>query len=201
MSFNFSFPIKMTICLLFLMALGSCHSSTDKNQEDPVYNEALSKSLSRSLNLSHVAKAHLISEAEEDLSNWSQFLTLKVEMEKFEDYSLQDIVDSGSSLLKPIEKVRDSLPEKFKSTSVESRLNVLYTKTKILDQYLKYQQNDTLELQKMGSDVFEAYENLEIQLNETYLKDFSEFDFDMDQRQDSIQEARRNKAEKNNETP
>lgn len=198
MSFPFNSLFKTVIFLFLTTAFVNCHSS-DKNQdEEIIYNQRLSKSLSQPLNLQQVSKADLIPQAQKDLSNWSDFLTLQVEIEKLEDYSLRDLMNAESTLLKSVEKIQDSLPEKFETTPIKSRLNVLYIRSKILNQYLQYQKNDTLELQRMGAEIYAAYENLKIQFNEIYLTDFSEFDFDIDRRQDSIQEARKKKTPKNN---
>ncbi len=191
MSLIYSSLSKTGVLLLLSIILVGCHSSDKKKDEDIIYNQKLSKSLSKPLNLEQVSRSHLIPQAKEDLSNWSDFLTLQVEMEKFQHYSLRDLMDAESTVLKSVEKVKDSLPEQFKTTPIEARLNVLYTRSKMLNQYLKYQKNDTLELQKMGAGIYEAYENLEIQLNEVYLQDFSDFDFDIDRRQDSLQKAQK----------
>src|SRR5699024_7269146 len=115
--------------IVFIGGLCGCHSSENKDKNEVQYNEKMIKSLSKDLDLKSIARAHLISEADEELSNWSAFLTMKIEIEKLESYSLRELIDNNKSILGAIQKVEDSIPEKFETTSVKARLKVLKTKS------------------------------------------------------------------------
>lgn len=180
----------LLIGTLWAFSLLACNRA-DQQSDTASFNEKKIQSLSAKIDLKTVSRAHLITKAQEDISNWSAFLTLKVEIENLENYSLQEVIDNSPSIIKSINDVQDSVPEKFNTPPILNRLNVLFTKAEMLQQYLDYEQNDSITLQNMGKSIFEAYENLEIQLNETYLQTYSQFDFDMDRRQDSIQRARK----------
>ncbi len=181
------YSLLYSLCVFSLLA---CNRA-DQQKSGASFNEKKIRSLAAKIDLNTVSRAHLITKAQEDLSNWSAFLTLKVEIENLENYSLQEVVDNSPSIIKSISDVQDSVPEKFSTPPILNRLNVLLTKAEMLQQYVGYEQNDSTALQDMGKAIFEAYENLEIQLNETYLQHYSQFDFDMDRRQDSIQQARK----------
>lgn len=177
------------LCTILLFNVLSCNNSKEKEQEESSYTEQYAASFSKSLDLSTIPKTELIPEADEALSDWSEFMSVKSEIEKLEDYSLQNLISNAENLTEAIENLQDSIPEQFNKTPIKSRMNVLATKSKILQQYTKQEGLDTTEIQQNGADIYNAFGNLKIQMNEVFLEHLPEFDTDLDRKQDSIQNA------------
>lgn len=170
--------------VFFLLAITGC-----KHQEKELATSYLGdnqEALSKPIEVSSVARAYLITEAQQHIAAWPNYTSLKVEIEKIENFTLQNLLDNTEILIQTLEEVKDSIPEKFDVTPVQSRLTVLEMQMKMLQQHVKIPQIDPQILQEDGREIFRSYQNLELQINEVFLKDYAQFDFDIDRQQDSI---------------
>ena len=70
-----------------------------------------------------------------------------------------------------------------------SRLVVLETKTKILEQLTRRQTLDADKVLVIAKELPQDFENFKLQLNELFLKTPDQFEIELDDRLDSIQKA------------
>lgn len=178
------------ICALLFISLSSCKDHEEKEKEPVSYLEQNAKAFSKELDLSNIQKFQLSPEAEDAISDWVQFSAVKSEIENLEGSSLQRIVNNSDNLVEEIKKMQDSIPEKFDVVPIESRLNVLLTKAKVLQQSANRNKIDTTAIKQGGTELYQAFGYLQIQLNEVFLEGLPDFDINMDRKQDSIRKAK-----------
>lgn len=179
------------LLLVLLVGLAACKDKNKEKVETTSYIEQNAQAFAKEVDLSRIPKIKLSAKAEEASSDWVEFLNVKLEIEKIENYSLQNLVNNSENLLESVIQLRDSLiPDEFSVIPIESRINVLVTKAEVLHQNTQRYQIDTLEIQEGGKDLYQAFGNLKIQLNEVFLEGLPEFDLDMDRKQDSIRAAK-----------
>lgn len=178
--------------VIVLSGLWSCQNKKKQPaKEKHSYVEKNSRALSADLQLNHIQEVRLSSQSENAVSSWINFMSLQSEINKFDGFTLQNLVENSDNLLEAVKSVQDSIPSAFNNQPVQSRLNVLATKAKVLNQNGSRSYVDTTDLQQNGKDIYGAFQNLKIQLNEVFLQDLPEFGDDFDEEQDSIQRVKR----------
>lgn len=188
---RYSFFLLLGCCVLCLSAL-SCGDSNNKKKESESYLEKHSAIFAQKLDLNQLSKTKLTPEAKRASDNWIEYLTVKSEIERFGNYTLQDLIANKGNIAKTIERLQDSVIDPFQVIPVEARINVLLTKAKVLNQYAERSKIDAGNIEGLGQDIAQAFYNLNIQLNEVFYKRQRDFQFDMDARQDSVLKAKKN---------
>lgn len=193
-----SFPPKIIMrqivlfLSLFIVLIGfkSCKDADENQESHRAYLEKHAEAFAKKFDLSTIPNSTLNQEAQNATSNWTEFLAAQSEIENIKNYSLQKLINNSDNLSRAAASLMDSIPDKFDKTPVESRINVLITKTKILNQYAQRNVVDTTIIQHSGQDIYKAFGNLKVQLNEVFLTQFEGFDITIDQKQDSIQKTK-----------
>ncbi len=183
------------VCTFLFCCFYSCKNDPKKPKTQQSYIEEHAQAFAKKINLNGIPSFQLSGKALEAAINWPEYVAARSEIRKLEDFTLQDLVSNNASLLRTVEKLKDSIPQKMDNTPVESRINVLLTKANVLHQNAKRYAIDTAELQAGGRAIYTAFQNLKIQLNEVFVKQQPNFEMVMDQKQDSIQQARKNKKQ------
>lgn len=132
---------------------------------------------------------NLLPEAQNATVNWMAYLTTKNEIERFDNFTLQEVIDNSNNMLRSITEMKDSIPDQFQKTPIQARLNVLLTKAHLLHDEANKQQPTAENIQELSKELYVAFDNLEIQLNEVFLKSPEDFEFELDERirkQDSL---------------
>jgi len=182
---RFSFFLLLSCCALMFSVL-SCSDSGDTRKESSSYLEKHSAVFAQELDLKQLSKTKLIPAAKRASDNWIEYLTVKSEIERFGNYTLRDLIANRTTIAKAVERLQDSVNAPFQVIPVEARINVLFTKAKVLEQYAKRSKVDAAKIEELGQDIAQAFYNLNIQMNEVFYKRERNFHFDMDRRQDSI---------------
>ncbi len=189
--------LLISFCILCSVIVLSC-----KNQSNPqalpqeTYAEKNAELFSVPLNVTDIDQVELNSQTQNATADWLDFLVVKSEMDKFKSFSIQDLVSHTNHLTDIFSQLNDSIPQKFITKPVESRINVLITQAKTLQQYIAHQGKDTAEIRAYGKSIYTAYQNLKIQLNEIYLSNVPDFEMRIDQVQDSIINAKSDSLQK-----
>ena len=180
------------LCIFLFSGITGCNNSTQKERaaQERSFLQKKAQELAQEINLEGVKEVELSSPAERAASDWTNYLNVKSEIEKFDHYSLQNLINNSDNLVQIVGELLDSIPPKFNTTPVKSRLTVLNTKVHILRQETKPQNVDPKELQDSGRAIYQALSNLNIQINEIFLRQLPDFEVDMDRRQDSIKTQR-----------
>lgn len=177
--------------IIFSIGIISCKDKSEKPEPAPSYLDQNAAELSKNIDLQGVISVENTKQSENALSNWSEFTSANSEIEKIKSSSLRGFIDNSSSLYDAVEKIHDSIPKPFDNNPIESRMNVLKTKIEVLNQDLDRPDLSPEMVNQHARDIYIAFQNLKIQLNEVFLRQVSDLEFDMDARQDSIQRANR----------
>lgn len=176
---------------VFLVGVCGCSHSQKKKREVQRISSLQKRTtmLSQKIDLSGLPKVSLSSDAERATSDWANYLNLKSEIDNLEHSTLQNLIGNTNNLVTIVLDLQDSIPKKFQTTPIQSRLTVLNTKTHILKQRTKPHHVDPRELQQAGRAIYQAFFHLNIQINEVFLQQLPDFEIDMDRKQDSIKTA------------
>lgn len=175
----------------FTQVVLSCKNDSQSSIKDsPSYLEQHAEALQKEIDLSGIPKASLSKKAQKVTANWSEFVSVKSEVDNLKRTSLQGLISNADNLITAIEKLADSIPEPFNNHAVSSRLLVMSTQSKVLQQNLKRSDLTPEMVNKDGRAIYEAFQSLNIQLNEVFLRQVSDLEFDIDSQQDSIQKSK-----------
>lgn len=176
---------------LFLGVAISCKDEAETTETIVSYLDKNAEELSKNIDLQGTRTAELSTKTEEVTSNWNEFLSAYSELEKMKTSSLQNFINNIDNLDEAVTKVNDSIPKTLNNNAIKSRLNVLRTKIKVMKQDLNRPNLNKEMINNDATAIYKAFQDLKIQLNEVFLPQVSELDFDMDARQDSIQKAKK----------
>ncbi len=170
--------ISFYCCIVFIISLFACKDSDKKGQNDRLDARERDQLLAQKLDLKGLPVVQLNSQAKEAAGEWMAFLSLKSEIENLTDYSLQQIINNSDNLVSAAKALRQGIPEEFKAVPVQSRINVILTQSRMLNQYAGRSQPNIEEITRYGRRVFKAFSDLKIQLNEIFIRQSIELKFD-----------------------
>lgn len=179
--------------LILTLSLVACKEAAQQPENQQSYLSQNSAALAENIDLKGSLTAEPSPETKEAVADWSEFTSVNVEIEKIKSSSLQSFINNADNLYEAVQKIHDSIPEQFDNPPVQSRVNVLRTKVEVLNQDLDRPDLSPEQVNQSARDIYIAFQNLKIQLNEIFLRQLSDLDFDMDARQDSIQKSRQKK--------
>ncbi len=172
--FNNSFVL---ICLLILAA---CNTSEEKQKAPVSFTEKYAEALQKEINLDSLEKVNLLPEAQQNLSKWPAFLTLQNEVKRLDEAKLQEVANNCNNLLNSIQEVEKTLPEVFQEKAIQARIRVLKTKTAMLRQNLSTPSTKPQTIESLAKEIYAAFQNLKIQLNEVFLKNLEDIEKELE---------------------
>jgi len=179
-----------SVSAILVFGLFSCEDeATNTNVEKASYQQKNAENFSKEVNLSKNKSVRLLPKAEEATTNWMAYITAKNEIERMDRFTLQEVVNNSNNLLRSVQELQDSIPTTFDTTPIKTRLNVLLTKTHLLEQEAMNKRSDAEKVEILSQELYTSFENLKIQLNEVFLKSVEDFEFELDERikqQDSL---------------
>jgi len=164
---NLKTYLKPIFISLILISSLSCENSSTKEEVENS-NSKNEELRTQSLNFPN-QKILLSPEAKESVEEWELYQAMEVEIERMENFKLEDLIANSSVIHKAADTLQKTLPQKLRNKPVSARLKVLHSKTAQLKQLSERQQPDYIEMQKVGSEVPVDFYNLNIQLNELFL--------------------------------
>ncbi|MDT0644129.1 hypothetical protein RM553_14930 [Zunongwangia sp. F363] len=168
--------MKKTIIILGMLALISCkdkelaQSSEDKVDTTPFGQEIAVTN----------QQVQLLPEAREYASQWIEYITAQNEIEKFQEASLREVMENSAPLAEIMQSLQTSLPDSLRTNGVEARLNVLTTKSMLLDFAASKRNPDPEEIREISEEIPSEFNNFKIQLNEIFLKTLEDFEKELD---------------------
>jgi hypothetical protein len=172
---------------LAILVFASCEDNTTVTETTAVVQDSIV--LAQKVKASKTIQVTLQSEPKEFVANWLAYITAQDEIANLETASLQNVVEKAVPLSKIMTELRSTIPEQLSSKAVMSRLIVIETKTKILEQLTKRQTLDSEKVLVIAKELPQDFENFKLQLNELFLKTPDQFEIELDDRLDSIQKA------------
>jgi hypothetical protein len=168
--------------LLFIAYFMSYFMSC-KNVEPPKFSSESEQlredSLSLKLDISPYIETKLSPAADTVILKWPVYNDLKMEINRIENYSIQDVISNVTTLEKAIDSLQKTIPEQIDTFPVVSRVNVLNTKAKHLLMLSSKQRPPLLPIKRTAEELPLEFNALNVQLNEVFIE-LPKFDNQLD---------------------
>lgn len=150
------------------MFILSCNSSNSSDYN--ITKKARTDSLKLRLDIKNYSSEELSPKADSIVQNWPIYEDFKNEVERFQNYTIQDVISNIPTIEKTIDSLEKTIPKTLDTIPVTSRINVLHTKTKHL-LLLSNKQRPKLKSIKMIAEGFPfEFNTLNIQINEVFIE-------------------------------
>lgn len=170
--------MRIVIQIALLVFLTSCDQGSKSPQQQP---ETLkdTTAFSQQLNYPNV-EVILLPETTAITGDWLAYITAQSEIENFQTYTINEVISNATPVAEIMESLKETVPPQFKTTAVQTRLSVLYTKAKVLERLSKKRNPDPGEIAKTAEEIPVEFNNFKIQLNELFLKTLEDFEAELD---------------------
>ncbi|RRO16415.1 hypothetical protein [Flavobacteriaceae bacterium 14752] len=152
----------------------ACQNKSNSNQLSTA-EKAREDSLQIKLKLKEYQTTKLSPQADSLVKSWPMYEELKIEVNRLENYTLQDVISNIPTLYNVVDSLQETIPEAVDTFPVKSRINVLNTKAKHLLLLSEKQRPKLSDIKKMAEEYPFEFNNLNIQLNEVFIE-LPEFD-------------------------
>ncbi|MDT0690885.1 hypothetical protein RM549_13890 [Salegentibacter sp. F188] len=176
--------MKKIAFILGLLCLVSCK---DKQVEDTATTEVDTTEFGRQIEVTN-EQVLLLPEAREYAAQWIEYITAQNEIENFKNATLREVMDNAAPLAEIMASLQNSVPDSLRSTAVESRLNVLTTKSLLLNHAASKRKPDPEEIEEIAEEIPSEFNYLKIQMNENFLKTLQDFEDELDLPQEEEEE-------------
>ena len=160
---------SIRVLFISLMVFTISCAGEDKKQSDGSEENASSAEQMTKLKLDTLKVPKLNTEAKKATEDWIHYTALNSEMQRLENYSIQDVISNADAINRVVDSLVISLPEVFETKAVKARVMTLDTHTKLLLATSKKQKPDTKALMELSNKLKIDFNNLILQLNEVYI--------------------------------
>ncbi|WP_127846009.1 hypothetical protein [Psychroflexus aestuariivivens] len=176
---NFIQKLFFSGLLIFTILACKSDSSENYNQENTGQSEQ-SKNLEETLQTDTISVTSLSKASEEVTREWMSYIALNSEIERMDNYSLQDLVNNSETILKVTDSLQQTVPKKINTNALQARIRTLYTHARLLEENAKRNKPNPDQLKELGTKLKLDFNNFNIQINEVFI-----------QQEDSIQTRNR----------
>lgn len=169
--------MKKIFWIIFLAGIWSCDQNVPENVNTGTVVDTTAYNQRLDLPREEVV---LLPEVREITLDWLAYVTAESEIENFRTYTVNDVISNATPIAEIMKSLRETLPDSLKGTAVESRLSVLYTKGKVLEQRARRRTTDPKEIADIAEQIPWEFNNFKIQLNELFLKTIEDFEEELD---------------------
>ncbi len=173
--------------ILFLFSALLLLACEEKNQVQEASISESGPSFSDELQVATNRTVTLLPEARQQVIQWLAYATAQDAIQNLRDKTGAEIVGTSNSLMQIMENLRTTLPDTLQTPAIESRANVLMTKSKILHQLSTKKEKDAQEIFDVANNLIVEFDNFKLQLNELFLKTPGDFEQELDR---EFEEAR-----------
>lgn len=117
----------------------------------------------------------LTPEAKTETSKWLAFVTAQSEVMDYRKNNVGYAAENAPATLQIMQKLQETIPEKFKIPPVESRITVLVTLAHTLNQESAHREPDREKIAEITKKIPAAFDHLKIQLNEVFAESLEDF--------------------------
>lgn len=149
-----------------LIVCGCNENKIKKNNKNSLKQD----SLTIRLEIKNYEKVELNANADSLTRNWPMYNSLKNEVQRLEDYTLQDVISNILSIESVVDSLQETMPKKIDTLPVLSRIKILNTKAKFMLELSKKQSPKLLKIKKIAEEYPLEFNALNIQLNELFIK-------------------------------
>ena len=169
--------MKRAIFGILLMILGSCVQDSEKGKPETKPRDTPAFTQKFAIETSILP---LEASARKHASKWAAYIVLNEEVKQLQNTSVNYLIDNSSAWAQLMETLQATLPDSLGSKPVNSRLRVLTTKAKILEQKSHLQSIKPQEVEEIGIEIPMDFNNLNIQLNELFIESIEDFEAELD---------------------
>ena len=170
--------MRKILVFFFLIALFSCE---EKQTSQEITTSQSETSFSDELEVNSTRTVTLSPEVRQIVGEWLAYATAQNEIQNLENSTGKEIMDSSNNLVQIMETLQTTIPDTLRSTAVEARTNVLYTKARVLKQRANKKQKNPDEIFEVANDLVVEFDNFKLQLNELFLKTPENFETELDE--------------------
>ena len=168
--------MKKITFILGLLCLMSCK---DKEVGDVTTSQVDTTAFGKRIEVTK-EQVQLLPEAREYAAQWIEYITAQNEIEKFNDATIREVMDNAAPLTEIMQSLQTSVPDSLRSTAVEARLNVLTTKSMLLNHAASKREPNPEEIEEVAEEIPSEFNHLKIQMNEIFLKTLEDFEDELD---------------------
>ncbi|MFN2261598.1 MAG: hypothetical protein ABR595_05995 [Psychroflexus sp.] len=169
MFFNNYIRIILILCLL--VSFFSCKDKSEtKDKENIEQTQNKSTNLDNELKLDTIQIAELSDEAKNVTKDWMKYIALETEIERFNDYTVQDLVNNAETILKVADSLQQTVPKNLKTNSLEARIRTLYTHARLLEENAKRNKPKAEDIEDLSVKLKRDFNNFNIQINEVFIQ-------------------------------
>jgi hypothetical protein len=148
----------------------SFHACKDENTEKKSQNSIKQDSLNLKLNIKAYDAVSLNNGADSLTRDWPMYNSLKNEMERMQDYTLQDLMTNIISIESVVDSLQETIPRQVDTLPVQSRVKILDIKAKFMLELSQKQKPKLDKIMKIAEEYPMEFNALNIQLNEVFLE-------------------------------
>lgn len=167
---NLRTPLKTILNILMLCCIILSCSKDKRSEKDSNSINKTEDSLRLKLEISNYQDIKLNTQADTLVRNWTMYLDLKNEINRLENYTLQDVISNISTLEKAVDSLQETIPPAVDTFPVTSRINVLHTKAKYMLQLSQKQKPRLNEIKVIAEEYPLEFNALNTQLNEIFIE-------------------------------
>lgn len=166
--------------ILFILSVFTLLSCKEEVKQKDTSHSGDRVSFSKDLEVTTNRRVDLLPEATAIVSQWLAYVTAQNEIEALKTSTGLEILESSNSMMQIMESLKSSIPDTISSNAVNSRVNVLLTKARILHQLSNKKEKDATEIFEVANELIVEFDNFKLQLNELFLKSPGDFEQELD---------------------
>jgi len=127
-------------------------------------------SLNLRLDIVPYLKTTLSPQVDSVILKWPVYNDLKMEINRIDNYNIQDIISNATTLEKAIDSLQKTIPEQIDTFPVVSRVKVLNTKAKHLLMLSSKQRPPLSPIKRIAEEFPLEFNALNVQMNEVFIE-------------------------------
>ena len=171
-SFAYFWAMRFTILAFLLLTV--LFASCNKKQEVAVDPRLATDTLSIKMQPQLKQEIFLTTTAQEEIESWKEFKFLTEHVNALDTITLYYLRKQGSEWIKNAANAQKEVSDSIVNPAIQSRLNVLFSKTNTLVQEASKVKIDTALVNKEATEFFNAFQNLKLQINLKYQESIEE---------------------------
>lgn len=179
--------MKAVFIIISVIILVGCNRSkgSDANSDEEIDTSAFAQQLEITNE-----EVVLLPEAREHVVTWVNYITAQNEIDNLRGASVNQVIENARPLSQIMKSLQTSVPDSLQSTAVNARINVLVTKTQVLEQLAARRNKNAEKIAQTASEIPDDFNNFKLQLNELFLKSLEDFEKELDEMEAEMDSTR-----------
>lgn len=154
--------IKYVFYIFLLISIASCNKTTSKKKLETVVKDTI---ITNKIKVVY-NEIKLNSKAKKAVENWTEYQKIDEFIKQFSNISMTDALFNANELSELAQQLKDTIRvEKFKTSTVKIRLNVLHNEALRLADMSTINNITETEVQKENENILNAYSALNLKIN------------------------------------